>query len=296
MVKENIYKRVLEEDEVIPLSYDREFKLVFGDVNHLERLNRVLQAIFNKKVEVIELLPNDIIEDNKKNKKNEVDLLCKLEGEYVSVEVNTNIDEEIVNRNIAFLSRILSKELNVGEEYSKISKYYQININTENFLGKHFEVCHLKGESSNKVVTDMLEIYYINVKYYAEMCYNKKGKGITDIDRVLGTIGTNKKSVLEMLSEDDIVLKEIGEIVEKYSRDDDLLYYYDRDEMFRNDVKRIYKKRITEEVTKEITDKVTKEVAKKNSLDVASRLLKLGIDIDTVSKATGISKEKLKKL
>jgi len=35
----SVYERVLKEDEVIPLTYDRVFKLIFGDANHLERLN-----------------------------------------------------------------------------------------------------------------------------------------------------------------------------------------------------------------------------------------------------------------
>ena len=99
----NVYERVLKEDEVIPLTYDRVFKLIFGDANHLERLNLLLSVTLKKKVEVIELYPNDLLDDNRINKKNEVDLLCKLDGEYVSVEVNTNLDEEIIYRNISFV-------------------------------------------------------------------------------------------------------------------------------------------------------------------------------------------------
>ena len=62
-------KRSLGPDEVIPLIYDTLFKLVFGDINHLDRLNYLLSTILNKNVEVIELLPNDLIEDNRVNKK-----------------------------------------------------------------------------------------------------------------------------------------------------------------------------------------------------------------------------------
>ena len=65
----NVYNKVLDEDEVIPISYDRVFKLIFGDPNHLERLNLLLSITFKKKVEVIELYPNDLLDDNKFNKK-----------------------------------------------------------------------------------------------------------------------------------------------------------------------------------------------------------------------------------
>ena len=78
----NIYMERLEEDEVIPVYFDKCFKLIFGDANHLERLNLLLFVTLKKKVEVIKLYPNDLLDDNRVNKKNEVDLLCKLDGEY----------------------------------------------------------------------------------------------------------------------------------------------------------------------------------------------------------------------
>lgn len=113
MNKENIYRRKIEDDEVIPLSYDREFKLVFGDSNHLERLNLLLSSLLKRKVEVLELLPTELLDDNRLNKKNEMDLFCRLDNEYVSIEVNLELDKTVIDRNIAFISRALSKELKV---------------------------------------------------------------------------------------------------------------------------------------------------------------------------------------
>ena len=50
------YNKLLKEDEVIPLFYDSCFKLVFGDPNHLERLNLLLSTILNKDVKIMILL------------------------------------------------------------------------------------------------------------------------------------------------------------------------------------------------------------------------------------------------
>ena len=46
----------------------------------------------------------------------------------------------------------MSKDLKPGEEYSNISRYYQMNIDVEDFLGVPYEVCHLKGDTTNKFV------------------------------------------------------------------------------------------------------------------------------------------------
>ena len=250
-------KRILGEDEVIPLIYDTLFKLVFGDINHLDRLNYLLSTILNKNVEVIELLPNDLIEDNRVNKKNEVDLLCKLDKEYVSIEINTDFDDAIVKRNYAYISRLLSKELNAGDIYKKdnidnnnIKMYYQININTKDFLGEPFEICHVKGEFSNMIAAKFMESYYINVSYYVKKWYTLNGKGLTDFEKLMVLIGTNRKSVIECLN-DNKILKDIGDAVKKYSEDDDLLYYYDRDEQLVSDAKRVSANETREKLEKE---------------------------------------------
>ena len=284
----NVYEKVLKDDEVIPLTYDRVFKLIFGDANHLERLNLLLSVTLMKKVEVIKLYPNDLLDDNRVNKKNEVDLLCKLDGEYVSIEVNTDLTQEVVNRNFAFVSRVLSKDLKPGEEYSKISRYYQINIDVEDFLGVPYEVCHLVGDNTHKLVTNRVEFYFINVKHFAEICYNEGGKGLTDFEKLYGIIGTNSKSVIDVLTKDNRILKDIGDMVKKYSNDDELLFYYDREERMLHDAKR----KVEDELTKKFKEQLeanTEEVTEKTTLDMAHKMKQEGVSNEIISKVTGLS-------
>ena len=295
----NVYEKVLKEDEVIPLTYDRVFKLIFGDANHLERLNLLLSVTLKKKVEVIKLYPNDLLDDNRVNKKNEVDLLCKLDGEYVSIEINTNLNQEVVDRNIAFVSRLMSKDLKPGEEYSDISRYYQINIDVEDFLGVPYEVCHLVGDNTHKLVTDRAEFYFINVKHFAEICYNEGGKGLTDFEKMYGMIGTNSKSVIDVLTKDNKILKDIGDMVKKYSNDDELLFYYDREERMLHDAKRKVEDDLTKKFEKQLIEKLeanTEEVTEKTTLDMARRMKKEKASLDFISKVTGISIQEIEKM
>lgn len=298
-------KRSLGPDEVIPLIYDTLFKLVFGDINHLDRLNYLLSTILNKNVEVIELLPNDLIEDNRVNKKNEVDLLCKLDKEYVSIEINTDFDDAIVKRNYAYISRLLSKELNAGDSYKEdnidnnnddkeIKMYYQININTKDFLGEPFEICHVKGEFSNMIAAKFMESYYINVSYYVKKWYTLNGKGLTDFEKLMVLIGTNRKSVIKCLN-DNKILKDIGDAVKKYSEDDDLLYYYDRDEQLVSDAKRVSANETREKLEKEYEEKMSLK-AKETSLDIARRMKEKGMDISDIASVTNLSLEEVEKL
>ena len=100
-------------------------------------------------------------------------------------------------------------------------------------------------------------------------------------------IGTKSKSVIDVLTKDNEIHKDIGDMVKKFSSDDEILFYYDRDERMRNDVRRIttneltekFKEQLiatTEKVTEEVTKKVTKEVTEKTTLDIARKMRQEG--------------------
>ena len=59
----------LAEGEVVPLMSDNLFKKVYGDSNHLERLDYLLSSILDKDVKVIEILNNELIGDYRLNQK-----------------------------------------------------------------------------------------------------------------------------------------------------------------------------------------------------------------------------------
>ena len=120
-------------------------------------------------------------------------------------------------------------------------------------------------------------------------------------------IGTKSKSVIDVLTKDNDILKDIGDMVKKYSSDDELLFYYDRDERMRNDVRRIttneltekFKEQLiatTEKVTEEVTKKVTKEVTEKTTLDIARKMKQAGSDASFISEITGLTIEKIDEL
>lgn len=130
------------------------------------------------------------------------------------------------------------------------------------------------------------------------MCYNEGGKGLTDFEKLYGMIGTKSKSVIDVLTKDNEILKDIGDMVKKYSNDDELLFYYDREERMLHDAKRKTEDELTERFkkqletnTKEVTKKVTKDATEKTTLDMARKMKKQGIKISDIEIITGLSKD-----
>ncbi len=110
----------LAKGEVIPLMSDNLFKKVYGDTEHLERLNYLLSSILDKDVKVIKILNNELIGDYRLNQKKYVDLVCKIgEFDYVNVEVNTVYNAYEIDRNVEFIFRLASASHKPDKNYLK---------------------------------------------------------------------------------------------------------------------------------------------------------------------------------
>ena len=84
-------------------------------------------------------------------------------------------------------------------------------------------------------------------------------------------------------------------MVKKYSNDDELLFYYDREERMLHDAKR----KVEDELTKKFKEQLeanTEEVTEKTTLDMARRMKQEGISNDIISKVTGLSFEEIENI
>ena len=294
------------------------FKKVYGDSNHLERLDYLLSSILDKDVKVIEILNNELIGDYRLNQKKYVVLVCKIgEFDYVNVEVNTAYGLYEIDRNAEFIFRLASashkpdKELSKEERerIRKSKKYYiQINLNTKNTNDKPYVSFSLNDDEDPKFkLTNMIKIININVSTYRDLCYNKNINELSDFEIAVGVIGIYEEKMLEKISKRNEVLKGISDIVKKYSWEDDVIVAYDREEYLKEafeanieyavaDAVEETTKRVTDEVTKDITNKVTREVIERNTLDMAKKMKDANYKLDEIIKITGLSKEQIEEL
>lgn len=304
-MKINSYTKELGDDETIPIWFDKHFKLLFGDKNHLDRTKYLISCVLNKEIDEIEFIDNELIEDNRIDKINTVDLVARFDCEYVSIEANSSFGDIIKNRNLAFLFRIQSRQLKSGEDYTKLKKHYQINLNQESFDDEPINVCHIRSDNSGKLYSNLFEIHNINVKYFVEIadkCYNKNVSELSLREKLFALIGTNKKSVIDRITQDNTILKEIGEMAKKYSGEKHLLNIYNREELLKADMEHEFEKKqdllkadMEHEFEKKSAKKVS-EAKKDNTIDIAKKMKKEKIDINLISKVTNLSLEDISKL
>ena len=199
----------------------------------------------------INFIGKELIGDVYNDKNYEVDLMVELENkDKIVVEMNTSGAQYIINRNLFYITRVMSRDLKVGEKYNKFHNHIQINFDC---TGNHKRpISRYRLREDNDVMdelSDKLTIFKIDIPYFVKKCYNEDVKTLSEKDRFLGLLGCDEKKRLAEIIGDDKSMKKIQDMVNKYS--DDLLYYaYDKDEHY--DMIRQVAKEECEEYLKDI--------------------------------------------
>ena len=181
-------------------------------------------------------------------------------------------------------------------------------------------------EKSHKKLTEKLQIYKINLSFYANKCYtNGEISKLSDFEKLMGLIGTETQEQYDKFLKEEGKLKDIMKDLDKFRDDSEVIEMYDHDtEMKRiyeaekynavkeeaekyekimydhdTEMKRIYeaeKYNAVKEAIDENTKKVTKEVSLNKQKEIACNMLKMHIKIEDISKVTGLSIAEIKKL
>ena len=165
----------------------------------------------------------------------------------------------------------------------------------------------LYDKSAKEELTDIMEIIRIDIPYYTKMCYNKDAKELDSLTRFIGMFGLEEKEEIKGICNGDEDMENIYKKVEEYNSDLDLMGAYDW-EWHQKELKRLEirdaKKEAIKEGLKEGREegrveglKEGREEGSQNkALEIAKNMLKENMDINLISKITGLSLNKINEL
>ena len=55
------------------------------------------------------------------------------DGTKIGIEMNTNVNKRLLNRNLFYMFRIMGRDLKAGQAYNKLNKHIQINFDCEGY-------------------------------------------------------------------------------------------------------------------------------------------------------------------
>ena len=343
---------------------DAVFKAIFCKDTNEELLSWLLKRSLKEDIEIIKIMPPEVIKPNIYVRNKTLDVLVRLKGKLTNIEVNSGYYTGLHERNAAFIFSKYSEETKVGESYSKMVDVIQINF-TRGLSNKYpsLSIYTLTDVKAKINYINNLKIYEYNVDKIFDECYNKNNKEFNfvamldsdenqlkkicegdemmekfeneinklnddvefttwlsaeeDARKVNNTLIVNakdegiKESQIEtaknLLSKgmkvEEVIdvlnvenkdtkneIKILSKQVKKLNQDQDILDVITRneDELIRNT---LYEKAIQKGISKGISQGI-----EKNKIEVAKNLLKMKMNLNDISKATGLSKDEIIKL
>ena len=205
--------------------------------------------------------------------------------------------KDIEKRLLFYWSKIFSKSIKAGQDYSSLEKGISILITDYELIKlksieKYMTKWNIREEAYPRVVlTDVIEIYIIELPKFEKYQEINKNKNLNSWVKFI-----KNPEVIDMSNKE---IKKAKEVLEEISQDEREIYLAELREKYIMDQKAIegagFDKGL--EAGVEIgRNQGIKQGKRNEKIQIAKNLLSQKVDLKIISKATGLTLEELKKL
>ena len=253
-------------------------------------LKPLLEYILEKEIIELQILNPNLIQDTYKTRGQRLDLLVKTKDEIINVELNSNYNETIMIRNLHYVFKLASENTKRGNKYKIDNKIVQINLN---FSNSKYEKCEyiLYDKRNELILTDYIKIYNIGIDKYIKNYYNN-GKKFTKGEDLIIMLDLDKKE-LEELSEKSDIVDNFKEDVIKANEDEFVVEWISHEEEQKQYEEVLYEKGLSQGKQQGLSEGIEKGLMKKSN-EIAKKMLELNMDLETISKVTGLTIDEIK--
>ncbi len=279
---------------------DLTFKLVFGEHKDLAMslLNALLPLAEDEQITSLEYATPEMIPENPAKKDSVVDVRCTdAKGRQFIVEMQMYWNQYFQKRVLLNASKAIVRQLNKREDYSLIQPVYCLNlVNDIGFQSAPEEFYHdyaiVNMEHSDRII-EGLRFVFIELPKFQPKNIAEKKMAVLWL-RFLTEISEDTQEAPIELLENEATRKALS-IVEKSAMSEGQLYAYEKfwDAVINEEV--LLKGSFDRGVSEGEAIGIAKGEAKANRKN-AQNLKNLGIDIETISKATGLTAEEIETL
>ena len=306
MKNKSIEERI-KSGEIIPLSFDKHFKKVFGDNNHIERVNALLSLILNEPISYFEgrtkVVSNEKVLNHREEKSEYLDVVIELTEngmvkETINIEVNLG-NKISAERNLLYAFGTLGNSLKVSENYNNIGKLIQINFDNYEIKEENPDIIkeYLFRDKYGNILSDRIEIDHIDIARCYETWYNEDINKYGKYEQRLILFGalmmTRKKEEYEaIIRRMDMEEKDnIANASEEYNENSKAWYIYDNE----REKRATYNGNMS--LAREEGMKIGEEKGiKETQIATAKRMLEKGLDKELILSITELSEEELEKI
>ncbi|WP_338540828.1 Rpn family recombination-promoting nuclease/putative transposase [Paenibacillus tundrae] len=263
------------------------FKRIFGSEENrdvlLTFLNRTFAEANQPPLTEIQLLNPYTDKDAPTDKQSILDIRGKTsEGEFINVEMQLFNKYDTEKRTLFYWSKLYSAQLTEGQPYKALKKCVTINILNFSFLPneQYHNIFHLREDRSGITLSDDIELHFLELPKLDAREHSVQEGGL--VNWLLFLNGTERDQ-WEVLSMNEPVLKKAMNTLEFLSQDAEIRLQYEARQRYLHD-------------EASIREGAFAEGEQKKAIEIALKLLKMGVELSIIVDASGLTKDEILKL
>ena len=277
--------------ELLKLKNDYTFKRVFGYTGNEEITKGLLNAILKEKITDVSLDCNTILEkDLYDDKLGILDIRAKVNNTVdINIEMQLVDEKNIEKRIVFYLSKMYTQNLKKSHNYSELNKcisilFIDFELEKLKEIPKYLTKWNIREETYSKIIlTDVLEFYIIEMPKI-----NKYSSVNTLLDTWVKFISNSGEFDMENADES---IKKAKEVLDEISEDEHEQYLAHLREKYIFQVQGIEEAGFDKGMAKGIENGKRSE-----KINIAKKMKENNIDIKTIIKCTGLTKEEIEEL
>ena len=286
------------EVERLPLTDDYIFKSVFAFEGNESVLKDFLEAILKKDIKEVTIKNPEIIPYEKGEKRGLLDIKAQTDdGTVLDIEMQMNDEKNTEKRGTEYLGKMISEQLEIGDEYIDLKKSIVIFITNYNFLKRnsYHSVGKMKFDETLKeeyvemgyteeeqIASKYIEFHYLELPKYKK----KEPSKFTKLDQWM-CVFTQRKGEMMLAEKENKEIKKAMNTLDFISADP-------KERERHNSILMAERNRLASEHN--FFEAGIEEGIEKNKIKTAKAMLKENIPIETIMKITELTKEEIEKL
>ena len=286
---------------------DVTFKKVFGEHKNLviSLLNALLPLDEGKKVESIEYLPPELVPRTPIDKDTSVDVRCEeTGGRKFIVEMQMNWTTNFKQRVIFNASKAYIRQIGVGDDYESLQPVYSLNLVNDTFepdIEDYYHYYRLVHYLHSDKLLEGLHLVFVELPKFKARNLTEKKMQVLWL-RFLTEIGEKTKEAPAALIENPQTSQALG-ILEESAFSEEELYQYERfwdvissQKTLFGDIRREAQKRIDAAIAERNAATAERDAATERLRQTALNLKRMGLTVEQISAATGLSADEITSL
>ena len=284
--------------ELLPLTDDYIFKRVFAYKGNESVLKDFLEALLKIEIKGIKITNPEIVPYEKGEKRGLLDIKAEInDGTILDIEMQMENERNTEERATEYIGKMISEQLQVGDNYKTLKKSIVIFIANYNFLKRNSyhnigrmkfeetledEYVNMGYEKEEKIASKYIEFHYIELPKFKKRSPLK----FTKLDQWMCIFTQNKEGI--MLAE-----KENKEIKRAINTLDFLSKDPKERERHNSLVMAEYNRLVSQQ---NFFEDGKDEGKKEEKIQIAKKLLKMNIPISQIIEATELTEEEIEKI